>query len=177
MARYVDGFLVPVPKKNIEAYRRMSAKAGKVWRDDGALEYRECVAEDLKNTFGVPFTRAARPKAGGDGRVFLDRLQVARAQGPREREGHEGPSPRHGPEGDALRRQTHGLRWLRGDRRPVITRVSTGVKEIRNYVGKQKYLSSWSPVPGPYFVCVTVNVRPAIVSVPVRRLGLIAPTV
>ena len=64
MARYVDGFLVPVPKKNIEAYRRMSAKAGKVWRDHGALEYRECVAEDLKNTFGVPFTRAAKPKAG-----------------------------------------------------------------------------------------------------------------
>jgi uncharacterized protein YbaA (DUF1428 family) len=64
VARYVDGFVVPVPKKNIEAYRRMSAKAGKVWRDHGALEYRECVAEDLTNKFGVPFTRAAKPKAG-----------------------------------------------------------------------------------------------------------------
>ena len=64
MARYVDGFLVPVPKKNIEAYRRISQRAGKVWRDHGALEYRECVAEDLKNTFGVPFTRAAKPRRG-----------------------------------------------------------------------------------------------------------------
>jgi uncharacterized protein YbaA (DUF1428 family) len=42
----------------------MSRRAGKVWRDHGALEYRECVAEDLKNTFGVPFTRAAKPKSG-----------------------------------------------------------------------------------------------------------------
>ena len=45
---YVDGFVVPVPRKNVDAYRRMSRKAGKVWRDHGALEYRECVGEDLK---------------------------------------------------------------------------------------------------------------------------------
>ncbi|TXL81559.1 DUF1428 domain-containing protein [Vineibacter terrae] len=45
---YVDGFVVPVPKKNLAAYRRMSQKAGKVWREHGALEYRECVADDVK---------------------------------------------------------------------------------------------------------------------------------
>lgn len=45
---YVDGFVVPVPKKNVERYRRMSSKAGKIWRDHGALEYRECVADQLK---------------------------------------------------------------------------------------------------------------------------------
>ena len=49
MARYyVDGFVLPVPKKNVEAYRRMARKAGKIWLEYGALEYRECVAEDVK---------------------------------------------------------------------------------------------------------------------------------
>lgn len=64
MARYVDGFLLPVPKRKLEAYRRMSAKAGKVWREHGALEYRECAGEDLKTRFGVPFPKAARTKPG-----------------------------------------------------------------------------------------------------------------
>jgi len=48
MARYVDGFVVPVPKKNLEAYRRMARQVGKVWREYGALEYVECVADDVK---------------------------------------------------------------------------------------------------------------------------------
>ena len=64
MARYVDGFLLPVPKKNLEAYRRMSVKAGRIWLDHGALEYRECVGEDLKMKFGVPFTRLSRARPG-----------------------------------------------------------------------------------------------------------------
>ena len=46
--RYVDGYVVPVPKKNVAVYRRMAQKAGKVWRDHGALEYIECVADDVK---------------------------------------------------------------------------------------------------------------------------------
>ena len=46
--RYVDGFVVPVPKKNLDAYRRMAQKAGKVWLDHGALEYVECAADDVK---------------------------------------------------------------------------------------------------------------------------------
>jgi uncharacterized protein YbaA (DUF1428 family) len=48
MARYVDGFVLPVPKKELDAYRRMARKAGKVWREHGALEYVECVADDVK---------------------------------------------------------------------------------------------------------------------------------
>jgi uncharacterized protein YbaA (DUF1428 family) len=48
MARYVDGFVLPVPKRNLDAYRRQARKAGKVWREHGALEYRECVADDVK---------------------------------------------------------------------------------------------------------------------------------
>ena len=45
---YVDGFLLAVPKKNLQKYRNIARKAGKVWRDHGALEYRECVADDVK---------------------------------------------------------------------------------------------------------------------------------
>lgn len=61
---YVDGFLLAVPKKNIAAYRRMSRKAGKVWREHGALEYRECVAVDLKNSMGPSFAKVAKAKPG-----------------------------------------------------------------------------------------------------------------
>ena len=48
MGRYVDGFVVPVPKANLEAYRKMAEDAGKVWREHGALEFTECVADDVK---------------------------------------------------------------------------------------------------------------------------------
>jgi uncharacterized protein YbaA (DUF1428 family) len=64
MARYVDGFLLPVPKKNVEAYRRMAQKAGKVWRDHGALEYRECVGDDVRAKGAVPFKRGVKLKPG-----------------------------------------------------------------------------------------------------------------
>ena len=49
---YVDGFLIPVPKKNVQAYRRMALKAGKIWKEYGALEFRECVADELKVSDG-----------------------------------------------------------------------------------------------------------------------------
>lgn len=61
---YVDGFVVPVPKKNVAAYRRAAQKAGRVWRKHGALEFRECIGDDLKVKMGVPFTRSARLKPG-----------------------------------------------------------------------------------------------------------------
>jgi uncharacterized protein YbaA (DUF1428 family) len=48
MPRYVDGFVLPVPKKNIQAYRRMAQKAGSIWREYGALEFRECIGDDVK---------------------------------------------------------------------------------------------------------------------------------
>jgi uncharacterized protein YbaA (DUF1428 family) len=62
MARYVDGFVVPVPKKNVEAYRRMSRKAGKVWREHGALEYVECVADDVKPGKHTSFPQSVKLK-------------------------------------------------------------------------------------------------------------------
>ena len=64
MARYVDGFVLPVPKNKLEAYRRISLKAGKIWREHGALEYRECVGDDLEVTMGKPFPRGARARPG-----------------------------------------------------------------------------------------------------------------
>src|SRR5690349_4232832 len=45
---YVDGFIVPVPKRKVAAYRRMAQKAGKIWREHGAIEFRECIADDVK---------------------------------------------------------------------------------------------------------------------------------
>ncbi len=64
MAKYVDGFLLPVPKKNLAVYRRIAQKAGKIWREHGALEYRECVGDDLKTKWGAPFPRTAKVKSG-----------------------------------------------------------------------------------------------------------------
>jgi uncharacterized protein YbaA (DUF1428 family) len=61
---YVDGFVLPVPKKNLKAYFRMAAKAGKIWREYGALEYRECVGDDLSNKWGMPFTKGLKLKRG-----------------------------------------------------------------------------------------------------------------
>jgi uncharacterized protein YbaA (DUF1428 family) len=61
---YVDGFVIPVPKKNVELYRRIARAAGKIWKEYGALEYRECVGDDLKVMKGITmFPRAARAKA------------------------------------------------------------------------------------------------------------------
>ncbi|HEY8268989.1 MAG TPA: DUF1428 domain-containing protein [Xanthobacteraceae bacterium] len=61
---YVDGFIVPVPRKNLQAYRRMAQKAGKVWRDHGALEYRESVADDVKVGKWTSFPRSVKRKTG-----------------------------------------------------------------------------------------------------------------
>jgi uncharacterized protein YbaA (DUF1428 family) len=64
MARYVDGFVLPVPKKNVEVYRRMAKKAGRIWREHGALEFRECVGDDLNVKGIVPFPRRINSKPG-----------------------------------------------------------------------------------------------------------------
>jgi uncharacterized protein YbaA (DUF1428 family) len=61
---YVDGFVLPVPKKNIAAYRKLAQMAGKIWREHGALDYKECVGDDLNVKFGMPFPRLAKTKKG-----------------------------------------------------------------------------------------------------------------
>jgi len=61
---YVDGFVVPVPKKKIAAYRSMAQKAGKIWREHGALEFRECIADDVKVGKRTSFPRSVKLKPG-----------------------------------------------------------------------------------------------------------------
>ena len=62
--KYVDGYVLPVPKKNIAAYRRIAEKAGKIWREHGALEYFECVGDDMNVKWGVPFPKTIKLKPG-----------------------------------------------------------------------------------------------------------------
>jgi uncharacterized protein YbaA (DUF1428 family) len=62
--KYVDGFVLPVPKKNLQAYRRIAQKAGKIWREHGALDYKECAGDDLDVKVGVPFPRTVKLKPG-----------------------------------------------------------------------------------------------------------------
>src|SRR6202158_6255565 len=88
---YVDGFVVPVPRKNLAAYRRMAQKAGKVWKEYGALEYKEWISDDVKVGKLPSFPLSAN-----------------------KRQGHEVPAAgRHdGSEVDAFRRQAPDLRWV-----------------------------------------------------------------
>jgi uncharacterized protein YbaA (DUF1428 family) len=60
--QYVDGFVVPVPKKKLAAYRALARKAGKIWREHGALEYRECIAEDVKSGKLTSFPQSVKLK-------------------------------------------------------------------------------------------------------------------
>ena len=64
MANYVDGFVLPVPKKNIAAYRRLARKAGKIWREHGALEYVEAIADDVKPGKWTSFPQSVKLKPG-----------------------------------------------------------------------------------------------------------------
>ena len=60
---YVDGFVVPVPKRSLQAYRAMARKAGKVWREHGALEYHESMADDVKWGKRTSFPRSVKLKS------------------------------------------------------------------------------------------------------------------
>jgi uncharacterized protein YbaA (DUF1428 family) len=61
---YVDGFVIPLLKKNLPAYRRMARAAGTVWKEHGAVRFVECVGDDVASGMGVPFLRLAGAKAG-----------------------------------------------------------------------------------------------------------------
>ena len=96
---YVDGFLLAVPKRKLAQYRQISRRAGKIWREHGALEYRECAGDDLKTKFGRPFAKAAGLKSG-ETAVFSWIVYRSRAERDRsgEQEGHERPAHRQGDE-------------------------------------------------------------------------------
>jgi len=61
---YVDGFVLPVPKKKLAAYQVMARKAGKIWREHGALQYVEAAGDDMNVKFGVPFPKQMKSKPG-----------------------------------------------------------------------------------------------------------------
>ena len=64
MGHYVDGFVIPIPKRNSAAYRRIARKAGKVWREHGALDYVECIADDVKPGKHTSFPQSVKLKPG-----------------------------------------------------------------------------------------------------------------
>lgn len=64
MGKYVDGFVLPIPKKNIKKYQKIAKMAGKVWKEYGALEYIECVADDVKPGKVTSFPQSVKLKAG-----------------------------------------------------------------------------------------------------------------
>ena len=64
MPEYVDGYVLPIPKKKIAAYRRLARIGARAWKKHGALDYHECVAEDLQTEFGATFQRALKLKRG-----------------------------------------------------------------------------------------------------------------
>lgn len=61
---YVDGYVLPVPQKNLDAYKEMATLAGKVWMDHGALSFVECVAEDVKPGVHTSFPQAVKLEEG-----------------------------------------------------------------------------------------------------------------
>ena len=120
---YVDGFVVPLPKKNLTAYRAMAKKAGKVWREHGALEFKECVADDVKMGKWTSFPRSVKMKKS-ETVVFSYIVYKSRADRDKvHRQGDEGQAARRDdePEGDAVRRQAHDLWRVQGDRRGLST--------------------------------------------------------
>lgn len=64
MPTYVDGFVIPVPKKKLAAYFKIARKAGRIWKDHGALEYKECAGDDLNIKFTMPFPKGIQTKPG-----------------------------------------------------------------------------------------------------------------
>lgn len=62
--KYVDGFVIPIPKKNLKAYARMAKVGAAMWTKHGALDYKECVGDDLKPKWGLPFPRLLKLKPG-----------------------------------------------------------------------------------------------------------------
>lgn len=60
--RYVDGYVIPLPKKAVKYYVKMAKQASQLWLDHGALEFRECVGDDLKSPYGTPFPKRMQLK-------------------------------------------------------------------------------------------------------------------
>ena len=102
MERYVDGFLIPLPKDKLEEYKAMAEKAGKVWKEHGALEYIECIGDDLDQTEMVSFKQSAGASDGEtvafswivyESREHRDTVNAAVMNDPRMKEMMEAATP------------------------------------------------------------------------------------
>ena len=111
---YVDGYVLPVPKKNLKIYARLARKAGKIWREHGALEFRECVGDDLDTRHAVSFPQQIKLKRGETvmfscitfkSRADRDRVNAKVMKDPRL-------AKNDGCESDALRLKANGLWWF-----------------------------------------------------------------
>ena len=89
---YVDGFVVPVPQAQLSAYRAMARKAGKVWKEHGALDYHECVADDVTVGKRTSFPRSVKLQARRGGGLFVHRLQVTARARPHQQGRHGRPA-------------------------------------------------------------------------------------
>jgi uncharacterized protein YbaA (DUF1428 family) len=114
---YVDGFVLPVPKDKLAAYRTMARKAGKVWMEYGALAYCECVEDDVKPGRHTSFPQSVKLKPG-EVVVFAWIVYRSRAARQGQREGDGRPAHRRdgAAERDAVRRQAHVLGRFQADR-------------------------------------------------------------
>ncbi|SFD67000.1 Protein of unknown function [Massilia yuzhufengensis] len=74
---YVDGFLIPLPKSNIERYREVATRCGEIWREHGALQFRECIADDVKPGKFTSFPQSVNLGRWRDRDLFVDRLRIA----------------------------------------------------------------------------------------------------
>ena len=61
---YVDGYVLPLPAKNIKAYKKLASMGKRMWMEAGALDYKECVGDDLATKFGQPFGKTLKVKRG-----------------------------------------------------------------------------------------------------------------
>jgi uncharacterized protein YbaA (DUF1428 family) len=102
MARYVDGYVIPIQKRKVKAYLRMAKVGAKLWKDHGALAYTECVAKELAVPFGLGFPKMAKLKAGETvvfawvvykSRAHRDRVNAAVMEDPRMAAAMKGPMP------------------------------------------------------------------------------------
>ncbi|MBM4382511.1 MAG: DUF1428 domain-containing protein [Deltaproteobacteria bacterium] len=101
MANYVDGFVMPIPRKNTEAYRRVAKALAKIWRAHGALAYVECIADDVKPGKWTSFPQAVKLKPGEvvwfswivfKSRAHRDRVNAAVMKDPRAQKIMSGPT-------------------------------------------------------------------------------------
>ena len=133
--KYVDAFVVPVRKSNIEAYKQVAEAAGRVWKEHGALDYVECIADDVKPGKVTSFPQAV--KLEDDEVVVFSWIvyEFPRTTRPGQRRG-DGRSPHqgHGPEVDALRRDAHVLGRVPG----AAGRMNGSARGHRDRIGERE---------------------------------------